>query len=108
MREAKGRPSGLVGKTPGRAFARFLVHPTSAISGAILPDGQITSRYQKYVNPLSQKYSYSGFQKCVVLCARPASIRGVRVVTNVEAGCDGRFDLAGRAMNEADGEGAWS
>jgi hypothetical protein len=34
--------------------------------------------------------------------------RGVRVVTNVEAGCGGRFGGARRATLEADGEVVWS
>jgi hypothetical protein len=59
-------------------------------------------------SPSVKKYSASVFQKYMVLSTRPASLRGVRVVTNVEAGYDGRFGFARRAKNKADGKIAWS
>jgi hypothetical protein len=37
------------------------------------------------------------FRKYMVLFTHPASLRGVRVVTNVETGYDGRFGFARRA-----------
>ena len=72
------------------------------------PTGKSLRLIRIHVKPSWKKYFSSVFQKYMVLSSRPASLRGVRVVTNVEAGYDGRFGFARRARHEADGKIAWS
>jgi hypothetical protein len=68
-----------------------------------LPDGQITGIARIPVQPLSEKYFASGFQKYVVSFAHPVPPRGaLAIVMNVGMGCGGRGsvgrdDSAGRA-----------
>src|SRR5215469_16400758 len=58
-------------------FGRFYFEEARRLRHiAVGPVGQITSPYQKYVNPLSRKYCSSVFQKDMILCEHPASIRG--------------------------------
>jgi hypothetical protein len=53
-------------------------------------------------------FRFSFAESRVSLRASRLMQRGVRVVTNVEAGCDGRGGCARRAQAAADGEVVWS
>ena len=85
----------------GRAFARPVCStPSHRFPSRSSPSGKSFRVIRSCVKTLRKKYCSSVFQKYMVLSARPASLRGVRVVTNVDAGYDGRFGFARRARTK--------
>jgi hypothetical protein len=56
----------------------------------------------------SRKILLSFFRKLMFYHAIPPHMRGVRVVTNVEAGCDGHSRLRATSASGVDGEIVWS
>jgi len=109
-------------RPPGKSGLRDRRHRTRrqrSIAAFGLPKWprQKTHLHRSF-NPLASGPSASGnillsfFQKLMFSHAIPPHRRGVRVVTNVEAGCDGRVGLqrASRAdeQHDAHGEVVWS
>jgi hypothetical protein len=54
------------------------------------------------------KFFFLFFRKLMFYHAIPPHMRGVRVVTNVEAGCDGHSRLRATSASGVDGEIVWS
>jgi len=74
-----------------------------------LPDGQITSRAQKPVQPLRKKYfAFSETQISRSVRAVLPRQEGRTRRHERGAGCGGRFGDARRAALEADGKAVWS
>jgi hypothetical protein len=74
-------------------FRALLLARRYTAANPALPDGQITSLYRKYVNPVPQKYPASVFRKTMIISAHPAAARGAYRDRHGRGrrGCDGRI-----------------
>jgi hypothetical protein len=75
----------------------------------ICPTGKKTSRAKNLSRPARKNIPLFTAPKSVASSRHPASSkRGVRVVTNIEAGCGGRGSVEKTSDAAADGEVVWS